>query len=298
MAVIPRANHSIAPRAKKSIGNKFLKQKQKGKKITKNVWAPIKKAGRPKKADVNAKRFASWTTHAGNVVSIVNGKVVIKHPPSKAVYKTAPSMKKNQKPMMVKPNLLLLRPQPKLIPEVDDTVPITPQNQLENRQRMRFIESRAVESHRAIAEGDLMPSSVVLSLEWIEHSLGSPIGNVIVNIDGRMYTYFYVPSHIFDRWWAGKATCQTDDTGGFSGRKMKRWIKGKTPSLGAFYNQYIKGQYTVARGIHHQAPSYADLLEEPADPRYMKKVGAPRKIVRNTRDFKWTPQFKKKYGGS
>ena len=53
-----------------------------------------------------------------------------------------------------------------------------------------------------------------------------------------------VPQSVFLRWKRGEATCQTNDKS-----SLKRWTIGKTPSLGAFFNVYIKGRYGLQRGL-------------------------------------------------
>lgn len=52
-----------------------------------------------------------------------------------------------------------------------------------------------------------------------------------------------VPQSVFDDWKLGD-TCKTSDKSG-----LKRWVKGDTGSLGAFYNIFIKGRYGTVRGF-------------------------------------------------
>ena len=66
--------------------------------------------------------------------------------------------------------------------------------------------------------------------------------NVDVLLSGIKYRYFNVPEAIFNAWTKGAATCMTSDSG-----KRKQWWIGKTPSLGAFFNHYIKNKYTWVR---------------------------------------------------
>ena len=61
-------------------------------------------------------------------------------------------------------------------------------------------------------------------------------------LSGKKYRAFNVPEAIFVSWTKGAATCQTSDNG-----KKKKWWIGKTPSLGAFFNHYIKNKYTIVR---------------------------------------------------
>ena len=62
----------------------------------------------------------------------------------------------------------------------------------------------------------------------------------------RNYYYIGVPRFVFNNWWEKGAICQTTDTS-----SLKRWKKGKTGSLGAFYNQNIKGQYKKIEGVYN-----------------------------------------------
>ena len=68
-------------------------------------------------------------------------------------------------------------------------------------------------------------------------------GNVHVLLSNEAYTFFNVPEAIFSAWTKGAATCQTSDSG-----KKKKWWIGKTPSLGAFFNHYIKNKYGFIKG--------------------------------------------------
>lgn len=88
-----------------------------------------------------------------------------------------------------------------------------------------------------VQRGRRLQSSFIAMLEYDEIS-----GYATVYMkNGSSYRYANVPRRIFQAWKAGRATCKTDDH-----RKWKkRWWIGKTPSLGAFYNQKIKGKYTM-----------------------------------------------------
>ena len=83
----------------------------------------------------------------------------------------------------------------------------------------------------------LLDSSFVQSLKYT-----LPAGDVDVVLNGKKYKFFSVPEAIFNAWWQGAATCMTSDSG-----KVKRWWLGKTPSLGAFFNHYIKKKYSWVR---------------------------------------------------
>lgn len=66
---------------------------------------------------------------------------------------------------------------------------------------------------------------------------------VQVQLGATWYWYEEVPEKIFNDWRMGDAHCKTNDF-----MRRKRWWKGKYPSLGAFYNQKIKGRYTMHIG--------------------------------------------------
>jgi hypothetical protein len=104
------------------------------------------------------------------------------------------------------------------------------------RGKAKFIESY-------IRSNMPVPSSWIDELEWHID------GRVHVSMNGSWYTYFKVKESVFLRWQAGLASCITDDP---QGNKIhrKRWVKDKTPSLGAFYNKYIKGRYECSKGKH------------------------------------------------
>lgn len=113
----------------------------------------------------------------------------------------------------------------------------------EDERRDRFIRGKRREAESFLESGDLMPSSFVEELDYVEED-----NSVHVNLDGRQYTFFNVPVSVFNRWFEGQATCTTDAPGGWTGRNRKLWTAGKTPSLGAFFNQYIKNRYRYMRG--------------------------------------------------
>ena len=91
----------------------------------------------------------------------------------------------------------------------------------------------SVKSHAQKLLGKDLSSSFVESLDY-----NSENGDVDVVLSGKKYKFFNVPEGILVSWTKGAATCQTSDFG-----KVKRWWIGKTPSLGAFFNHYIKNKY-------------------------------------------------------
>lgn len=76
---------------------------------------------------------------------------------------------------------------------------------------------------------------------------------VLVRLNFTKFTCHPIPPSMFEDWYLGKASCRTDDIRR-KGRliKRKRWWAGKTPSLGAFFNQYILNDSTIkiTRGVH------------------------------------------------
>lgn len=83
----------------------------------------------------------------------------------------------------------------------------------------------------------LMESSWIKGLDW------DPMTKNADTLFGfHAYKFKKVPKTVFDRWYAGLASCTTDDDSG-----MQRWEMGKTPSLGAFFNQHINGRYPYER---------------------------------------------------
>ncbi len=80
--------------------------------------------------------------------------------------------------------------------------------------------------------GVALSSSFVTQLDYFPEE-----EKVQVLLSGRPYTYKNVPELIFVAWTKGAATCSTSDS-----RKRKRWWIGKTPSLGAFFNDKIKNR--------------------------------------------------------
>lgn len=85
----------------------------------------------------------------------------------------------------------------------------------------------------AIQSGRLIPSS------WIFGLSRDLQGYVYMDTPGQLYkSQKIIPLDIFNDWKRGAATCITTDTG-----LIKRWWRGKTPSLGAYYNKNIRGKY-------------------------------------------------------
>ena len=151
-----------------------------------------------------------------------------------------------------KPKKVYLQPVPpsktarKVIQYLKDK-PIPKDASKEARERAVFIKAKAQFIEQYIKHNLPIPSSFVDELEWVGD------GRVCVSLNGNWYTYLHVKESVFARWAAGLASCITDDPiGGKKNLHRKRWIKGKTPSVGAFYNKYIKGRYTCMKGRHNQ----------------------------------------------
>lgn len=108
----------------------------------------------------------------------------------------------------------------------------------EERDRAKFLKQKYNEGTRSAIKGDLMPSSFIEELIYfdVDHKVHAKFGK-------KWYTFYNVLESIFTSWFKGQATCMTDDN-----QRTKRWIVGKTPSLGAFFNTYIKNKYTWVRG--------------------------------------------------
>lgn len=62
-------------------------------------------------------------------------------------------------------------------------------------------------------------------------------GTVNCILGKKKYSFLNIHETIFNAWRKGAASCKTSDTG-----KKKEWWIGKTPSLGAFFNQHIKNK--------------------------------------------------------
>jgi len=101
------------------------------------------------------------------------------------------------------------------------------------RQQLKW----SLKSHVQKILGRNLSSSFVSSLKFDIQT-----GNVDVTLSGKNYRFFNVPEAIFTAWTKGAATCQTTDNG-----QVKQWWIGKTPSLGAFFNHYIKNKYGWVR---------------------------------------------------
>jgi len=99
------------------------------------------------------------------------------------------------------------------------------------------------DQHRGIRE--LMGSSVV---QYLDYDPETKVINVRLGASRRgtrdYHTTKPVSQSVFNRWKRGEATCRTDDKSG-----LKRWSEGDTPSLGAFFNVFIKGRYGLVRGL-------------------------------------------------
>ena len=240
-------------KAKKSVANKNLNQTPKGQKraqqkdtinvmdlvrLRKADTAPPKK-GRPSKLAARKKQFG-WvaaanpfnrpstdrpkdTTSSQNPLQFSGGKVVAAQTSVQFTARNVANIFKSKIPAAQKAAVA------KQVTEQD--------------KRDRFLKSKMRDATDAILAGDLMDSSFVTDLEYDDS-----LQRVNVKLSGIWYTYFNVPEFVFNSWWEGLASCTTDDVGGFTGRHKKMWIVGKTPSLGAFFNQHIKNIYKYTRG--------------------------------------------------
>jgi len=106
-----------------------------------------------------------------------------------------------------------------------------------SRKRKQTITKKRFEQHAGIT--DLMPSSFISYLFYHEKQTV-----VQMRLNGRNYYAKGVPKNVFIDWSRGAASCRTNDTS-----SLKRWTIGKTPSLGAYFDQNIKGKYTITSGV-------------------------------------------------
>ena len=113
-------------------------------------------------------------------------------------------------------------------------VPAVPQTAVVKQKKadLRHQQKRAIKGAQQILAGQMIDSSWITSLEWF------PDERVWVTLNGRKYTWKNVPEAIFNSWYRGAATCMTNDISG-----GRRWLKGDSPSLGAYFNHYIKNKY-------------------------------------------------------
>lgn len=210
--------------------------------LIKRVQPP--KAGRPTKEAQRRKQFG-WNPNASPLFKPNKGKIVA----GQGAFSVVGAIQGLLKPARKVPTQPLSMPvQESAIPPGAAAAAAAAQ---EARTRARFIASRAKESREAIAAGDLMPSSVITALELppqFQFYDISPV-NIWVEFNGVPYTFLNVPRQTYYGWWNGNAACTTDDReGGMTGRHRKEWIIGKSPSLGAFYNQYIKNHFQYLHG--------------------------------------------------
>ena len=87
------------------------------------------------------------------------------------------------------------------------------------------------------------PYPPLMDSSWIKGLDYDPMTKIATTIF-RLHSYNFhaIPKRVFDRWYLGMASCMTDDAS-----DLKRWWVGKTPSLGAFFNQQINGRYAYER---------------------------------------------------
>ena len=104
-------------------------------------------------------------------------------------------------------------------------------------RRKQTVTKQRFEQHAGIIS--LMPSSVVHYLFYHEKQTV-----VQMRLNGRNYYAKGVPKSVFIDWTQGAAACRTNDTS-----SLKRWTIGKSPSLGAYFDQHIKGKYKITLGV-------------------------------------------------
>lgn len=92
----------------------------------------------------------------------------------------------------------------------------------------------------------MMGSSVVQYLDYMPDVQIVNVRLGAARFRTRNYHYLGVPLAVFNQWWEGAATCRTNDKS-----SLRRWHAGDTPSLGAFYNQHIRGRYELREGFYN-----------------------------------------------
>jgi hypothetical protein len=196
----------------------------------------VKKAGRPKglTKEVLYEKHFGWT---------MGTKFPITQPEPKMLTVSAKAFKLPQNPFLPKKKPTAKETAMKVIAYYQHK-PIPASLSPELRERMTYIRGKAKFIESYLRSNMPVPSSWIDELEWVGD------GRVYVSFNGNWYTYSHIKESVFKRWQAGLASCITDDPQGGSKMHRKRWIKGKTPSLGAFYNRYIKGGYACSRGKH------------------------------------------------
>jgi len=120
-------------------------------------------------------------------------------------------------------------------------IPIISQVAKHAKASVRRQRKRALKGVEAIQQGALPPSSWIRALEYVETSDG--VGSVHAAFTKRWYTFKNVPETLFNAWYAGAAATTTSDKS-----KARRWSIHDFPSVGAFFNQRIKGKYSFSRG--------------------------------------------------
>ena len=116
---------------------------------------------------------------------------------------------------------------------MEDKVQAIKQARWKKRKQIRWKAKSTLQK----AFGLHLDSSFISELHWL------PAGKVHVKLSGKEYTIKGVSEAEFNSWYKGFASCRTDDPTG-----AQRWYFAKSPSLGAYYNHYIKKKYTWSNG--------------------------------------------------
>jgi hypothetical protein len=91
--------------------------------------------------------------------------------------------------------------------------------------------------HGVVGRIELIKSSFI---DEINYSAATMSLDVVIG--ASTFTYHNIPYSRVLRFMQGRATCISNDP-----TRRRRWWRGKTPSIGAFYNQFIKLHGAVIR---------------------------------------------------
>ena len=190
-------------------------------------------------AEVYAKQLEA-IKHTGDVVSITTDKETKSFPMPARLSSAA--LPKTSFPIPPPPPRL---PTPEVMaqPPQQRSQTIKGQNQTQRQQAKWRKRTDILRAH-----GYKLPSSFVDVLEYDRMT-----SQVRVILGGRPYIFYDVPATVFERFYQGEAMCKTAD-------RYWRWWKGKYPSLGAFFNGYIKDHYRWTKGMAFQRAAMLEMV--------------------------------------
>ena len=189
-------------------------------------------------AEVYAKQLEA-IKHTGDIVSITTDKEAKSFPiPARLPASAFPKAS-----FPIPPPPRLAPPQVMVQPPQQRSQTIKGQNQTQRQQAKWRKRTDILRAH-----GYKLPSSFVDVLEYDRMT-----SQVRVILGGKPYIFYEVPATVFERFYAGEAMCKTAD-------RYWRWWKGKYPSLGAFFNGYIKDNYRWTKGMAFQRASMLEMV--------------------------------------